>query len=205
MSDYTDRLTAMEDPFKAAEVRQPFGELPPDGLYQGIIQDFDFLDLRTGLFLKTVVKLVTPDQWDGHEIDQIHALEDPERLDWVKRHLTKMGIDVDSDDFRLGELEGYLPRLLDVPVEIEVKTSERINEKTGANYRNWYVTARLGDPLGGKRPSTTDVPADTEGLEGATVEEARAAAERHQAAKGPTGSTTTRTKAEVEADSQIGF
>jgi hypothetical protein len=185
VSEIEDRLKQYDDDFAGASVRHSFNELPPDGLYQALVDDFDWLDFNNGLNLKTVLKLTTNDSWDGHPVETIHALEVPDRLNWVKQHLTTLGLDVDDPEFRLSRLDNYLPQLLNVPVELEVKTSDRINEKTGEPYRNAYVQTRLGDPLpGGTVPLSErgELPVDTEGL---SAEDARAAVEEHKSGHPP--------------------
>jgi len=165
------RLAPLDQAFANAKPMLVRGELPPDGVYQGVIDDFDFIEAnKTGeLFLKTIVKLAG-DEYGGQTIDKLNALEDPERFDMLKTHLDRMG--VDTAQLKLSEIEQVLVRLTDVPVQLTIKTSDKVNPKNGQPYRDWYVDKRLGSPL----RQQADVPADTDGLPGLEPQPVAAAA-----------------------------
>jgi hypothetical protein len=140
--DYADRLKQMDDTWAETKAASAPGELPPDGTYQAIVDRFDFFESKAGqLFLKTEM-VVTNGDHEGHPIETIHNLEDPDRLGWAKKHLRTLGLELEA----LSELEGQLPNVLDTPVEIAVKTSTTLDNE-GNPYRNVYVNKRLGDPI----------------------------------------------------------
>lgn len=165
-----EQLAALDDDFDQAVVKQP-GELPPDGTYQAIVDRFDFFESKGAYsheFLKTELKIADEDHEDlnGWPVDTVHCITDPERLAMVKDHLQRLGWEA---DWRFSDIEEHLPNFLDLPVEIAVVTSNKINEKTGQPYRNVYVNQVLGPPLNGGAPADPepDVPPDQEGLEDA--------------------------------------
>lgn len=135
-----ERLAGMNDAYRKADD----GTLPEDGDYQALVQSFDFFEARDQVFLKTVLVVQHDDVYEGREVECVHNLEDPDRLHWAKKHLRTLGLP-DLDD--LGDLETQLHEVLDVPVAITIKTSDRINESTGERYRNVYVNEKLGPPL----------------------------------------------------------
>jgi hypothetical protein len=156
-----DRLKAMQAPFQQAPIPDSGGKsMPPDGKYQGLVKGFDFFESNsTGhLFLKTILEVALHPDHTGAEVETVHNLEDPARIEWAKGHLATLGLDVDQLD--LGSLQGELEKVLDVPVEFQIKTSDKKNAD-GIPYRNVYVNKRLGDPM---PRAQGDVPADTEGL-----------------------------------------
>jgi hypothetical protein len=158
-----DRLQAMQAPFKDAPLDAPGQKpWPPDDKYQALVKGFDFFESKDGvLFLKTILQIALHPEWDGAEVETIHNLEDPDRISWAKGHLHTLGIDVEQLD--LGSLQGELERVLDVPVEIQIKTSDK-KDANGVNYRNCYVNERRGNAM--PRAQRADVSADTEGLNG---------------------------------------
>jgi hypothetical protein len=174
-----DRLKAMQAPFHDAEVEAPGQRtMPPDGKYQALVKGFDFFEATsTGqLFLKTILQIALDQEWDGAEVETVHNLEDPDRISWVKGHLAVLGVDVDELD--LGALQGALEKVLDVPVEIQVKRSQKTDSE-GRPYVNVYCNKRLGDPM---PRAQSDVPADTQGLDDEGKQEQLAgtgAASRH--------------------------
>lgn len=150
-----ERLAAMQPAFTeaSADTGSPF-EPPPDGDYQALVKRFDFFESKAGqAFLKTEMEVVHDQAYNGREVSVVHNLEDPERINYLKRHLDILGADVKGLDLRLirpgSELLGSL---CDTPVEITVKTSDRV-DKDGKPYRNIYVNRRLGEPI------RSDVPA----------------------------------------------
>lgn len=151
--DLEDRLAGMQGEWEKAKAFNQ-GELPEDGTYQALIQRFDFFESKKGeLFLKTELQIQLDEKYEGHPVEIIHNLSDPDRLDWLKQHLHNCGLDLEN----FAELDGRLHELLDVPVEIAVKTSKK-TDNNGNPYRNAYVNQRLGNPMPGA--GATDVPAD---------------------------------------------
>lgn len=142
------RLADMNDPFKAAEVNEGGfkDETPPPGTYQGLIDSFDFIEAGPNsktpgvLYLKTVIKTIGG-EYDGNEATTLHSLEDPDRFDWLKTHLERLGLE--TTDLDLTMLETSLSALLDVPIVFAVVDSH----SGGKEYRNVYVNERIGDPM----------------------------------------------------------
>lgn len=144
-----DRLAKMQPAFQqaSADTGSPF-DPPPDGDYQALVKRFDFFESKAGqAFLKTEMEVVHDPHYSGREASVVHNLEDPDRINYLKRHLAILGADVDALDLRLVRPGSVvLEALCDTPVEITVKTSDR-TDKDGNPYRNVYVNRRLGDPV----------------------------------------------------------
>jgi hypothetical protein len=146
-----DRLAALDGDFKAAkEPSRGGGSWMPDedGDYQVIVERFDTFTnkAKTALFLKAELKIAN----------------NPERFGYLKADLRTMGLSPDDDDFSFGNLLTELEQVLDVPLMVAVVTSNRVNEKTGENYRNIYLNQRLGAPLRRQdveRTGKSDIPA----------------------------------------------
>lgn len=155
MSEYADRLAAHDQAFQEAKRMRDFGELPDDGDYQGIVERFDFFEARsTGeLYLKTEVKLTGPsEEVAGWGVEMIHNLDDSDKFDFLKTHLHRLGCTaVDEPGFKLSELESvHLPKLLDVPVEVNVYTYDR--KDGGGTGRGARINKALGEPM--RNPET---------------------------------------------------
>lgn len=141
-----ERLGRMSPAYKDAVAP---GELPPDGLYQCLVERFDFFEHDGRAFLKTELRVEFPEGYRHLPIELVHPLEDPDRLGATKKHLNTLGIELTD----YSQLIDALHTVKDVPVEVAVKTGTRINEKTGMPYRNAYVNKRLGHAI-----TSTDVP-----------------------------------------------
>jgi hypothetical protein len=142
--DVTNRLKDMNSAYQEAEAPEGGSyELPPDGDYQAVVERFDWFEAKSGeghLFLKTEMRVANGPH-SGASVDTVHDVEDPERLGWLKRHLTTLGV----KDGPLSTLEKRLADVVGVPVEVRVKTSTKTNAD-GIPYRNVYANKRLGDP-----------------------------------------------------------
>jgi antitoxin component HigA of HigAB toxin-antitoxin module len=147
-----ERLGAMNDTFQSAYD----GGMPEDGDYQALVERFDFFESGAGeLFLKTELRIQLDPKYEGATVETVHNLEHPERIQWAKKHLRTLGLEL--DDF--STLQARLSEVLDVPVAITIKTSDKVNEKTGEPYRNVYVNERLGGPM--RAAPRPDIPVDT--------------------------------------------
>jgi len=151
--DVEERLSSMQAQWKEAKPEFTPGDRVDDGVYQTVIKDFDFFEGKNGVnagkfFIKTVFEIRHDRKFNGAEESSIHNLEDPEKFNYLKRHFLKLGVDVDT--LPMAELRpgsDTLRGLLDVPVEIAVKTSDA-KDINGVNYVNTFVNQRLGDSLG---------------------------------------------------------
>lgn len=156
------RLAAMQPAFNdaPADASSPF-DPPPDGDYQALVKRFDFFESKSGqAFIKTELEVVHDAHYTGREASVVHNLEDPDRIGYFKRHLALLGANVDDLDLRqVRPGSPLLEDLCDTPVEITVKTSDRL-DKDGNPYRNVYVNRRLGDPIRSDIPAvpSADVP-----------------------------------------------
>jgi hypothetical protein len=145
------------------EAKAVSADTPPEGTFQAIVNSFDTFETKNGeaSFLKTEFKIRLDPDYDGMPVEAIHTLTDSRiteeelkgRLGWLKHHLSKLGLDVDAVPFHEIENMKGLAELLDVPVEIYIKHSDR-TKKDGTAYVNVYVNERLG----GKIESDIPVP-----------------------------------------------
>lgn len=162
IQDLEKRLAALDENFKAASSEGGgYGELPEPNDYQAVFREVDFFEAKqTGeAFIKLIFEVVLSKDYQGHEIALIHSLE-PQgdeafrtmKFGFLKKDLKTLGVDVDAEDFSLALVRpgsSIWDPVMDVPVEITVKDSKKLNDKTGRPYRNAYLNSRLGDPLPG--------------------------------------------------------
>jgi hypothetical protein len=153
IDNLAERLAGLNDDWQDAKTFSR--NWPPDGDYQALVHRFDFFEggENNHAYLKTELEVQHDDDWHGTIVETIHDLEDPDRLGFLKQHLQTLGLELDS----FSDLENRLSEVLDVPVAIRIKTSDK-TDNDGNNYRNAYVNERLGGPIG------SDVPPDTAGL-----------------------------------------
>lgn len=151
---YADRLKNMDSDYQRAQVDSR--GLPPDDNYQAVVDRFDFLEWPTGLFLKTEMRIHGGD-YDGMHVETIHAMEDPDRMEFLKKHLQALG----AMPERLSDIEKVLPSALDAVVDVTVKTSDRTNAE-GQPYRNLYVNKVIRSMVSDIGPSAYDPVDDPE-------------------------------------------
>jgi hypothetical protein len=172
--ELADRLARYDDTFKKASVDQYGNQLPDPGTYQTLFRDVDFFESKAGkAFLKLTFEVTFDDQWRGHAIEKIYPLEfDDDReaelkLGFLKKDLLTLGVDTAAEDFSLTLVRPGSPiwdGVLDVPVEVAVVESKKVDTQTGKAYRNAYLNARLGGPVRGDLPSTVEpVPSVAQG------------------------------------------
>lgn len=151
MTSHADRLKQHDEAFTGAQRRSDLGEMPDVGDYQALVHRFDYIEAKSNgrLYLKTELKIVGGGEFDGWPVDILNDLEDPERYEYLKTHLHRLGVDTDS--FILSKIEEELPALLDVPVELNVYEG-----KNGQRYAS--INKRLGEPM--RQQSGGEIPAD---------------------------------------------
>lgn len=154
-----ERLAKLDESFKAAPADGYFNDLPEPGVYQAIFREVDFFEGKTNgeAFLKLTFEVVLDKAYAGREIGLIHSLEPQGTRDFVemklgflKKDLKTLGVPVDEEDFSLTQVRPgstIWEPVLDVPVEIAVKESKKLNPNTGKPYINAFLDARLGAPL----------------------------------------------------------
>lgn len=170
LNDLEQSLEAMDAAFaKAPAEHDPFA-LPEPGIYQAVVEGVDFFEAKNppnDAFLKLQFRIVHDAKYDGRGVDIVHGLEphlrysEPEdiqrRLTSLKKDLKTLGVEVDHDDFSLTAVRPGSPLwddILDAPVELAVVDSKKLNPQTGKPYRNLYLNARLGLPIGSDIPTT---------------------------------------------------
>jgi hypothetical protein len=160
IQDLEARLGQLDDAFRNAPSEGDGARwMPPAGVdYQCFLREIDFFEAKaTGkAFLKMVFEIAFG-EFANREIDMLYNLEPdgtPDevemRLGFLKRDLKTLGVPVDSDEFTFAQVRPGSPiwdDILDVPVEIAVRESKKVNEKTGKPFVNSYLNARMGDPM----------------------------------------------------------
>lgn len=159
------KLEALDAEFKDAPTG--FDNLPEDGTYQALLKSIDTFEGKqdSTSYLKLVFEVAHDPKYKGTEIDKVYTwIPDPympeeqkaKRLGAFKKDLQTLGIDTNSEDFSYTAVypgSSFWDDLLDVPVELAIKRSERINEKTGMPFVNVWLNERLGASLGSDIPS----------------------------------------------------
>lgn len=121
---------------------------PPDGEYQALINEFDFIEQNDpphAAFLKVVFQVDNDPEYSGRLVDTLFALEDPERVKWLKSFFARLGVNVEQTpitEIRPGS--ALLNGLLDTPVLIKVKRSEKSFDRDGSPRVNIYLQQKLG-------------------------------------------------------------
>lgn len=144
---------------------------PPDGEYQAILDSWDHFEggTPTQAFIKAVCRVVNHPEVAGRKADIVNALEDPERIGWLKELLVKLGArevcQANGWDFDHPQMfpalvvpgSPILRALVDTPVLIKVVTSDR-QKPDGSYYRNVYLQQRLGPPGSMAAPTQQQMP-----------------------------------------------
>jgi hypothetical protein len=163
LNNLEESLTAMDDAFaKAPADTDPYA-LPEPGVYQAMVRQIEFFERKNppnDAFLKIKFEIVHDAKYEGRGVDLVHPLElhltdakyeDIERkLSFLKKDLKTLGLPVEDDNFSLAEIRPGAPMwddVLDVPVELAIVDSKKINDQTGKPYRNLYLNQRLGAPI----------------------------------------------------------
>lgn len=122
---------------------------PPDGDYQALVHEFRFVEGGTPVqaFLVNAFQIDNDPEYSGRIVDTMFSLEDPERIKWLKAHFAKLGVDVEHVPItQIVPGSPLLNGLLDTPVLIRVKRSDKLDQRTGLPRVNIYLQERLGSP-----------------------------------------------------------
>lgn len=152
-TDLQKMLAGFDEDYEKAEA---FVQVP-DGIYQAVIQRFDFLAGRDNhTYLKTEFQIgLGPHA--GKTESTLNVLTNPDRFNWTKGYLETIGI-----EGPLSELESQLPSALDCPVELEVYTTngKAGTKNEGQKFRNVRINQRLGGPISENVTPKSDIPDD---------------------------------------------
>lgn len=138
MGYYTDRLKQYDADWQNAEVKK--SEFTPllDGKYQVTVESARIEENKEYGSLWLVWELsVVEGQYEGHKIFKRARLDEPERFSWVKTDFHRMGITL----WNLSEIEDVLPHVLDIILEVQLKTTKPNAE--GKTYQNCYINRRV--------------------------------------------------------------
>ena len=138
MGYYTDRLKHYDADWQNAEVKK--SEFTPllDGKYQVTVESARIEENKEYGSLWLVWELsVVEGQYEGHKIFKRARLDEPERFSWVKTDFHRMGITL----WNLSEIEDVLPHVLDIILEVQLKTTKPNAE--GKTYQNCYINRRV--------------------------------------------------------------
>lgn len=138
MGYYADRLKQYDADWQKAEVKENDFTPLPDGKYQVTVESARIEENEEygSLWLAWELSVVEG-QYKSRKIFKRARLDDPDRLGWVKTDFHRMGIILDS----LSEIEDVLPNVLDVILEVQLKTTKPNTE--GKTYQNCYINGRL--------------------------------------------------------------
>lgn len=138
MGVYADRLKQYDSQWREAEVKENEFAPLPDGKYQVTVDvaRIEENEEYGSLWLMWEFTAVEG-QYEGRKIFKRARLDEPDRLGWVKTDFHRMGIALDN----LSEIEEVLPHMLDIILEVQIKTTKPNAE--GKTYQNCYINRRL--------------------------------------------------------------
>lgn len=117
---------------EAAKLPEQNFDKVPDGKYTGIIDGVEFTESKSSGNLMFVWTLkYTDEKVAGRKDWKYQVLNKPENMKRLTTDLTKFGIDCTKD---MEHIQNHLEDLLDVEVEIEVKTT--VSKNNDEEYRN---------------------------------------------------------------------
>jgi hypothetical protein len=132
ISDPTD-LTQYDDDFEAAEVPEGLsGDSVPDGKYRIAVDTVEFKTSKTGNVYLGWQMTVLAGPHKGRKIFHRNMLGSKENLSFLKKDLHTCGM---TDIRKLSELQSRLPDLLDIVLDVQVKTK--------GEFQNVYLNARV--------------------------------------------------------------
>lgn len=146
MSDFDFDLSQYDEEYAAAPVESP-SESVPDGKYQAVVHKVELARSKQTdtPMLKWQLKVIAPHSV-GRMIFRNNMLGSAENVKWLKQDLFTCGLELD----KLSDLPGRLEELLDVALEVTVKTK--------GEYSNVFLNRRIdadteaGDPMAGMDP-----------------------------------------------------
>jgi len=143
MGDWKNFLEQYDNEWQGINV-DPSGNIRlPDGTYQVSVDSTYIEQTQTGRVIwKTTFKVLNPTEFQDRLIFLIHALDDPKRLPFVKQDCYRLGFPLT----KLSELPDVLKLMLDVKVEVKLKTN--------GEYQNCYIQKRLEGPGTGTSTAT---------------------------------------------------
>lgn len=158
-------LAGVSEAFKEAPANTgSIYDLPPDGDYQALVHEFEFIPYPAGgIGLKVRYQITNHSLYGGRICGDLMTISE-ERIAWLKGWLAKMGVDVDTLDLarELRPDSGTLTALLDTPVMIKVKRNQA-RDGSGKVYENVYLQQMLGEWGSGASARVSDVPGAAQG------------------------------------------
>lgn len=115
---------------------------PPDDEYEALVHEFEFLSGDWGVGLKVNYQITESQQYSGRIVGDMFGIR-PDRIQWLKGFLSRLGVNVEELDVReIRPGSEVLNGLLDTPVLIRIKR----NRRDGQEFVNVYLQRKLGEP-----------------------------------------------------------
>lgn len=136
-------MASLNNAYRAADGSSGFSHTLPDGKYQCAICAFSLKPSKKfpdELNLSLGFEVLNGDQ-KGVTVYKYYSIV-PERLDMLKRDMVTLGVDLEDDISKLGELP-TADKILDQVVDITVKQTPRRDGQKGW-YQNIYLNRSLG-------------------------------------------------------------
>ena len=146
MSEFDFDLSQYDDEYAAAPTENP-NDPVPDGKYQAVVHKVELARSKQNdtPMLKWQLRIIAPHSV-GRFIFRNNMLGNAENIKWLKQDLFTCGLELE----KLSDLPNRLEDLLDVAIEVTVKTK--------GEYSNVFINRRLdadmegGDPTAGMDP-----------------------------------------------------
>jgi len=130
---YKDRLSQLNDEWGKAEAPKTEYSPLPDGQYVAVVDEARIDESDDGrLSLKLGLKVVEGN-YTNRLIFKRNSLDDPSRFGYLKADFGKIGLEL----LNIGDLEDFLPNLLDRVIEVRLKTGKPNDQ--GKTYQNCYI------------------------------------------------------------------
>jgi hypothetical protein len=140
-------LAEFDDEFSQSEVSEDSFEPIPNGKYQTEVESVELSrTLKGDPTLKWTLKVLGPTH-SGRKLWRNNIIASPDNVSWLKKDLLTCGLRLQ----RLSELPANLDRLLDLRLEVTVKS--RVGDD-GKSYQSVYLNKRIktaDDAQGGSR------------------------------------------------------